>query len=66
MHVAFFSSWGYWNLFFYPALDQWLSFVGGLLLVVANTFWLLQIAYWMRRERRMIQDGGYAGNPSTF
>ena len=51
VHVAFFSSWGYWNLFFYPHLDQWLSFWGGAFLVAANTAWLLQIAFYLHRER---------------
>lgn len=46
MHVAFFSSWGFWNLYFYPHLDQWLSFVGGAILVTMNAVWLLQIWYW--------------------
>lgn len=35
------SLWGYWNLYYYPSLDQWLSFCGGLLIVTANTVWLL-------------------------
>jgi hypothetical protein len=46
LHVAFFSSWGFWNLYFYPHLDQWFSFVGGAILVTANAIWLLQIWYW--------------------
>lgn len=50
-HVAFFSSWGYWNLYFYPNLDQWFSFGGGAFLVASNTAWLLQIAYYLRREQ---------------
>jgi hypothetical protein len=45
-HVAFFSSWGFWNLYFYPYLEQWLSFVGGAALVAANTIWLGQIVYY--------------------
>lgn len=34
------SMWGYWNLYYYPSLDQWLSFTGGLVIVTANTVWL--------------------------
>jgi hypothetical protein len=48
VHVAFFSAWGYWNLYFYPHLDQWLSFWGGLFLVATNTWWLGQIVYYNR------------------
>ena len=50
-HVAFFSTWGYWNLAYYPSLDQWLSFAGGLALVTMNTIWLIQIAYYLVKER---------------
>ena len=53
MPVAFFSAWGYWNLFYYPALDQWISFAGGVSITVVNTIWLAQIAYysWLERSR---------------
>jgi hypothetical protein len=40
LSVLFFSSWGYWNTFYYSNLNQWLSFIGGLLIVLANTWWL--------------------------
>jgi hypothetical protein len=26
IHVAFFMFWGWWNLYYYPHLNQWLSF----------------------------------------
>ncbi len=51
MHVAFFSSWGYWNLYYYPHLNQWASFIGGLFLVLTNTFWLIQMIYYLRKEK---------------
>lgn len=38
--TAFFTSWGYWNLYYYPHLHQWLSFAGGLAIVTANTCWI--------------------------
>ena len=38
--TIFFTLWGYWNAFYYPHLDQWLSFYGGLVIVLANTAWL--------------------------
>jgi hypothetical protein len=46
VHAGFFSSWGYWNLYYYPHLDQWFSFWGGVLLVSINTFWLGQLLYY--------------------
>lgn len=54
LHVGFFSSWGFWNLYFYPSIDQWLSFWGGVFLVAANTFWLGQIVYYLIKERRNV------------
>ncbi|MBA3034845.1 MAG: hypothetical protein KKF85_03545 [Gammaproteobacteria bacterium] len=39
--TAFFSAWGLWNLVYYPALDQWASFAGGVLLVSGNVAWVV-------------------------
>lgn len=39
--VIFFSAWGYWNLYYYPSLDQWWSFAGGIFIVLTNTLWVL-------------------------
>jgi hypothetical protein len=38
--TAFFTTWGVWNLFYYPSLGQWVSFAGGLNIVAANAVWL--------------------------
>lgn len=38
--TLFFTSWGFWNLFYYPSLHQWLSFFGGINIVTANGVWL--------------------------
>lgn len=38
--TAFFTTWGLWNCYFYPSLDQWMSFCGGLAIVVTNAVWL--------------------------
>lgn len=45
---AFFTSWGYWNLYYYPHLHQWISFVGGLGIVAGNTAWIMLI--WRYRN----------------
>lgn len=47
--TGFFMLWGYWNLYYYPVLGQWLSFAGGVSIVTANTVWLLQMLYYSRR-----------------
>ena len=41
-----FVMWGFWNLYYYPHLSQYLSFIGGLLVVSANTVWLGQIIFY--------------------
>lgn len=38
--TGFFTSWGYWNLYYYPHLGQWFSFSGGVAIVLGNTVWL--------------------------
>ena len=43
---AFFTAWGLWNLFYYPALGQWASFTGGAFLVVVNAVWVAQMFYY--------------------
>ena len=51
VHVAYFTSWGFWNLFYYPHLNQWISFFGGVAVVVTNLIWLCQIIYYIFLER---------------
>jgi len=46
--TGFFMAWGYWNLYYYPSLDQWWSFAGGVSIVIANTVWLGQMFYYGR------------------
>lgn len=48
--TLFFASWGYWNCFFYPHLDQWWSFVGGLNIVIPNTVWFLQMVHYRKNR----------------
>lgn len=45
-----FTLWGYWNLYYYPSLNQIWSFLGGLLVVSANTVWLIMA--WRYREKK--------------
>jgi hypothetical protein len=51
IHSGFFAAWGYWNLYYYPALEQWWSFAGGAGIVLTNTIWLGQILYYNRKEQ---------------
>ena len=44
--TSFFTAWGFWNLYYYPHLNQWVSFFGGILIVFANLLWVtLMIKY---------------------
>lgn len=43
---AWFSAWGVWNLFYYPSLDQFYSFLGGLVMVGVNLIWLYHVWYY--------------------
>jgi hypothetical protein len=49
--TALFMLWGYWNLFYYPNLNQWYSFIGGLVVVAANTVWVI-LAIYYRKEKK--------------
>jgi hypothetical protein len=44
--TAIFTSWGFFNIYYYPSLDQWWSFSGGLVIVSANSLWVyLMVRY---------------------
>jgi hypothetical protein len=50
--IAWTTAWGLWNLYYYPSLGQWWSFVGGALVVSVNITWLSHVFYYMRQQRR--------------
>jgi hypothetical protein len=49
-YVAFFAVWGYWNIYYYPHLNQWFSFTGGLLVAIANTVYTIMLIYYTVKE----------------
>lgn len=49
--TLYFSAWGFWNLFYYPSLGQWFSFVGSVSVVVANIVWLSHVGYYLYADR---------------
>ncbi len=53
--MAFFLSWSYWNLYYYPSLNQWMSTVGAIVLVLFNTIWVSQAIYYTCRGKRPLQ-----------
>jgi hypothetical protein len=38
---AFYTAWGFWNLYYYPSVDCWYSFLAGIIMVIANLIWLI-------------------------
>ena len=52
--TALFTSWGIWNLFYYPSLDQWWSFAGGCVMIAVNTAWLFFV--WSAHVDRQVKE----------
>jgi len=48
--VLFFTLFGLWNVYYYPSLNQWYSFVGGVCLVIVNAVWLSMVLVYSRRK----------------
>jgi hypothetical protein len=44
--IVFFTMWGVWNLYYYPALKQPWSFRMGVVLTAGNAAWVL-LAIWI-------------------
>lgn len=43
-----FTLWGVWNLYYYPSLNQMISFYGGLLIVFANSLYISLMLYYRK------------------
>jgi len=54
--LIFWTAWGLWNLFYYPSLDQWFSFLGGIVVVVSNAIYLVLIWHFSRRAPRKLPN----------
>lgn len=48
--TAVFTAWGLWNLYYYPFLNQIMSFFGGLGIVLANAVWLWLALKYRRKD----------------
>ncbi len=35
--TVFMALWGFWNLYYYPSLEQWFSFAAAVVMAAANT-----------------------------
>ncbi len=52
LQVSYFFAWGLWNLYYYPHLNQWMSFIGGIAVVATNGVWLGQMLYYLHKEKQ--------------
>lgn len=50
--TMFFTTWGFWNLYYYPSPHQMISFVGGLGIVISNFTWLYFVWYYHVKASR--------------
>jgi hypothetical protein len=50
--TAFFTSWGAWNLYYYPHLGQTWSFGAGVFIGTVNLVYLCLMTYYIREERK--------------
>lgn len=55
--VIFFTSWGFWNLYFYPSVGAYWSFLGGICVVCVNTLWMCLTFYYMRKRKNELPTG---------
>lgn len=53
LSTSIFFAWGIWNLYYYPSLDQWLSFYGGMVIVCGNCLWLLMMLWYTRAGAKL-------------
>lgn len=48
--VSFFALWGFWNLYYYPHLDQWWSLAAASFIAAANVAWCALLIAYSRRQ----------------
>lgn len=48
--MMFFMTWGYWNIFYYPSLGQWLSFAGGIAIAATNTVYVILLIHYSKKK----------------
>lgn len=53
--MGFFTLWGCWNLYYYPSLNQPLSFIGGIMIFVTNFIWLTLVFYYNLKNKEKFQ-----------
>jgi len=52
LSTVFFFLWGVWNIYYYPHLGQWLSFFGGIFIVIGNFVWISMMIFYNKNSSR--------------
>jgi len=52
--TAFFTAWGVWNLYYYPHLDQFWSFAGGVFITLANGIYVAMLVHYSGGWRALL------------
>lgn len=47
-----FTTWGIWNLYYYPSLNQTLSFIGGIFITITNVIWIGLAVYYKQFKNK--------------
>lgn len=50
--ILFFNTWGWWNIIYYPGLEQWWSLWGAIWLSISTTIQTGLMYYFNRKNRR--------------
>ena len=48
--VLFFAGWGYWNVYYYPTIEQPFSAACAVVLALVNSAWVIQLYCYDRRK----------------
>lgn len=54
--TVYFTAWGIWNVYYYPALGQSWSFDAGMCICTANILWIALMLYYKHKEKIRNQD----------
>lgn len=63
--TIYFTSWGVWNVYYYPALGQSWSFIAGMCICTANILWIILMLYYKHNEKIRKYDVEVAGTTES-
>lgn len=48
---ALFTLWGFWNLYYWPSLNQWVTWYASIFSTTANLVWVWMAIYYTRKKK---------------